>query len=81
MATFRDHIRRAISLKGNQSKLADAAGCSQQAISFLLNEADGVTVEMALKIERATDGQISRHELRPDVFGQSATPSTEGRAA
>jgi len=67
MQAFRAQIARAVALKGSQAKLADAAGCSQQQISYLLNEAETITAEMALAIERATDGAIPAHKLRPDL--------------
>lgn len=39
-----------------------------------------ITPERAVEVERITG--ISRHELRPDIFGPSpATPTTEGAAA
>lgn len=70
MSTFRDHIRRAIEIKGSQSKLAADAGCTQQAISFLLSEkCEIISIEMAVKIDRATGGQVAKEALRPDIFG------------
>lgn len=71
MSEFRNLIARAVKLKGSQQKLAEAAGCTQQQISYLLNEASGISAEMALKMERATDGAVSRHDLRPDIYGSS----------
>lgn len=65
---FRAHVRRAIEVKGSQQKLADAAGCSQQQISFLLNDAENISAEMAIKIDLATDGEVRRSDMRPDLF-------------
>ena len=73
MSDFRHLVARAIGLKGSQQKLAEAAGCSQQQISYLMKEAAGISAEMALKVERATDGLISRHDLRPDIYGPAPT--------
>lgn len=70
--TFQSHIQRAVDLAGSQRALAEKAGLSQQAISWLLNEAPQVTAEVAIKIERATDGKVSRIDLRPDLFGEAA---------
>lgn len=72
MSTFRDHVSRAVDLKGSQQKLAEAIGCSQQQISYLLKEADRISAEMAIKIERATAGQVRREELRPDLYAADA---------
>lgn len=69
MTNFRTHIERAIEAHGSQVKLATAIGCSQQYISWLLSDAKQISVEKALQVEKATGGTVSRHDLRPDVFG------------
>lgn len=69
MAEFRRHVEEAVRLKGSQQKLAEAMGCSQQQISYLLHEATRISGEMAAGIERATDGAIPRSVMRPDLFG------------
>ncbi|KEA07156.1 helix-turn-helix domain-containing protein [Agrobacterium rhizogenes] len=73
MTDFRTHIERAIEAHGSQVKLAQAIGCSQQYISWLLSDAKHISVEKALQVERVTGGAVSRHDLRPDVFGKSET--------
>lgn len=78
MSTFHHHIERAIEASGSQAKLAAQVGCSQQYISWLLKEAKNVSAEMAIRFERGTDGAISRHELRADIFGPA--PSEHERA-
>jgi DNA-binding transcriptional regulator YdaS (Cro superfamily) len=75
MTDFRIHIEAAVQLKGSQLKLAEAAGCSQQHISYLLHEAVGISAEMAAAIDHATGGQIPRARLRPDLF---SAPSQGG---
>lgn len=70
MTAFRDHIIRAVKESGSQAKLATAMGCSQQQISYLLHEANSISLEMAVAIDKATDGVVSRQDLRPDVFGK-----------
>jgi len=76
MAPFRNHIKRAVKAVGSQKKLADAMGCSQQQISYLLKGARNVSAEMAVSIERATAGAVTRHHLRPDIFGPVARQET-----
>jgi DNA-binding transcriptional regulator YdaS (Cro superfamily) len=66
---FKAHVRRAIKVCGSQTRLAERAGISQQAISRLLYTAQSVTGEVAVALERATDGLVQRRELRPDLFG------------
>lgn len=73
MSNFRDYIKTAVELKGSQKNLAESMGCTQQQISYLLNEATGISAEMAISIEAATDKAITRNHLRPDLFGESAT--------
>ena len=66
-------IAKAIEIAGTQEKLATKSELSQQAISRLLNDDDyGVSASAALKIEAATDGEISRYDLRPDLYGKAA---------
>jgi DNA-binding transcriptional regulator YdaS (Cro superfamily) len=68
MRSLKDHIETAVLARGSQAKLADAMGCSQQQISYLL-KAKSISAEMAIKIDEATHGEVSRHDLRPDLFG------------
>jgi len=61
-------VAEAITIAGSQAKLAEAAGCSQQAISFLLNGRMGMSAEMAVRLDRATGGRVPKEQLRPDLF-------------
>lgn len=73
MLDTRKHVETAISLYGSQAKLAEKVGCSQQYISWLLSEPSRrISAEMALAFERATDGKLSKHEMRPDIFGAAS---------
>jgi len=69
MPSLKSQIERAIGHYGSQAKLAEAMGCSQQLVSQLLKEEIGITAETAMKIDAATNGSVSKHDLRPDVFG------------
>lgn len=80
MSDLHAHIDRAVALLGSQAKLAQAVGCSQQYISWLLADANRrISAEMSIDFDRATDGTVSKHDLRPDIFGRR--PSKSGRAA
>lgn len=70
-AVVTDLMCQAIMLLGSQQKLADAVGRSQNAV-FHAKSTGRVTAEMALAIDRATDGAVSRHQLRPDLYGPPA---------
>jgi DNA-binding transcriptional regulator YdaS (Cro superfamily) len=63
-------LSRAIDLTGGQKPLADIIGTTQSQVWYWLNRSkNGVPGEFAGKIEEATNGQVSRHDLRPDIFG------------
>lgn len=62
-----DYLRKAVELKGSQAKLAKAAGVKQPSIWKALR-AGRPSAELAVAIERATEGAIRRHHLRPDLF-------------
>jgi DNA-binding transcriptional regulator YdaS (Cro superfamily) len=63
-------VKKAVQIAGNQSKLAKAAGCGQQTISDIINGKRSLSVEIAIKISKATG--VPRTELRPDVFDEAA---------
>ena len=73
------HIQRAIAAAGSQGKLAKLLGISQQGVSYFL-KADRVTGEMALAIEKATKGMVTREQLRPDLF-RRLKPAEKKRTA
>lgn len=73
MSTFHPYLERAVEIAGSQRALAEKAGLSQQGISWLLTGgAKNISAEVAVKIEKATAGEITRHMLRPDLFGEAA---------
>ncbi|MCG8614505.1 MAG: helix-turn-helix domain-containing protein [Pseudomonadales bacterium] len=62
-------LGRAIEIVGSQTALALAIGTFQQNISWWLNNMNGLCPpKWAIPIERATNGQVLRSELCPDVF-------------
>lgn len=63
-------IEAAIDLVGSQEKLAKAINSSQSRVSRLLLGQQRLEAEDAIAIERATDGQIPRWRLRPDLWSQ-----------
>lgn len=76
--TQQAHIETAVREHGSQAKLAAALGCSQQLVSQMLTGRVRVTAEMAVKLDAATGGKVSRHHLRPDIFGPA--PASEAAA-
>ncbi len=66
--TQRTSLKLAIDKAGGQAALAERIGVTQSLVSFWLNGAKrGAAPEHVPAIEAATG--ISRHDLRPDVFG------------
>jgi DNA-binding transcriptional regulator YdaS (Cro superfamily) len=64
-------LKRAVDILGSQSALARALGepVKQAHVWYWLNDGGGkVPAEYCAAIERATEGKITRHDLRPDVF-------------
>lgn len=65
-----ESLKRACDLVGGQKHLADRIGVTQSMVWYWLERSKrGVPAEYVLPIEDATDKAVSRHELRPDIFG------------
>jgi len=62
-------IEEAISLFGTEAKLAAAAGVSQPSVNEAKRKGR-VGPRLALGIDRATGGKISKSALRPDIWSQ-----------
>jgi DNA-binding transcriptional regulator YdaS (Cro superfamily) len=66
-------IRAAIDIVGSQAKLADAVGVRQQTISkLLLGQREKISGEIAVGIHQATEGQVPKWKIRPDLFDAPA---------
>ena len=66
-SSVRGHLEKAIQLAGSQKKLGEKVGLSQNAIWYALNNGR-VSAELAAAIEKATNGAVSKSDLRPDLF-------------
>ena len=62
----RELIEKAVEICGSQQKLADACGVKQPSI-WQAKESERCSAELAMAIERATDGAVKAIELRPDL--------------
>lgn len=66
-------LQKAIEIAGGQRALARSLGVAQAHVWYWLNKSAGkVPAERAAQIEEATHGAVTRHDLRPDIFGQAA---------
>ena len=75
---FKILFDRAIAIAGgSETKLAAAAGCSQNAI-WHAKRAGRVSAKMAVRIETATKGEISRGLLRRYLWSLPSSPAATG---
>ena len=60
-------FRKAIEIAGSEARLAKAIGFSQHAV-WSARKKGKPSAEMAVAIDRFTQGQVSKQELRPDLW-------------
>jgi DNA-binding transcriptional regulator YdaS (Cro superfamily) len=65
IAALRQAIRHHLK---SQVAVARAVGVTPQAVSDVLRRNKRVPAEWCLALERATQGAITRHDLRPDLY-------------
>ena len=56
----------------SQVVVARVVGVSPQAVSEILRRGKRVPAEWCLPIEAATQGAVTRHDLRPDLYPERA---------
>ena len=54
-----------------QTGIAKAIGVSQTTVSYWVNGVERPSAKSAIAIERATNGAVTRAEIRADIFGQA----------
>jgi DNA-binding transcriptional regulator YdaS (Cro superfamily) len=64
-------IDNAVKILGGQTAMARVLGVSQARVWNWVHRDQKIPGEFVLPIEEATDGRVSRYELRPDIFGAS----------
>lgn len=74
-------MKRAADAVGGQAALASICGVTSQAVSQWVRGIRPIPVERCAVIERATNGVVTRRDLRPDdwhlIWPELATPSQE----
>lgn len=53
-----------------QAAFADEVHVSQGMVGHWVTGRKRITAEKAVAIENATNGEVTRYELRPDIFGE-----------
>lgn len=64
----------------SQEAFAALCGVTQGMVNHWTTGRKRVSAERAIQIERATNGAVCRHELRPDLF-ESPAPQAEEAGA
>lgn len=62
-------LREYVEKNGGQTAVAARLGVSQGLVWQWLNEKTRITAERAQDIEEKTNGEVTRFELRPDIYG------------
>lgn len=70
--TLMSPISRAVEIAGGQASLAKLVDKSASFINQLVTGRRPVPPALCSAIERAVGGQVTRKELRPDIFGEEA---------
>jgi DNA-binding transcriptional regulator YdaS (Cro superfamily) len=67
-------LERAVEIAGGQKPLADLIGTTQSQVWYWLTRAKkGVPGEYVIPIEQATQSQVTRYDLRPDLYPRPAS--------
>jgi|1048.fasta_scaffold00038_33 DNA-binding transcriptional regulator YdaS (Cro superfamily) len=56
--------------RGTRAQLARSLGITPTWMCQLTAGRGKASVELAIEIERLTDGQVTRSDMRPDIFGE-----------
>lgn len=63
-----DAFLRAVQMIGTQAKAAALIGVSQQIVSYTIRHRRRIPADWCPIVEKATQGKVTRHMLRPDLF-------------
>ena len=59
------------------SQIGEACGVRVQTIGRVANGRRDASPQLAIRVERATGGAVTRQELRPDIFGEPVAAERE----
>ena len=75
------NIAKAVEIAGSQTALADLLGVSKVAVNQWLSGERPVPAGRCIAIEEATNGAVTRYDLRPAIFGQDPSKSAARRSS
>lgn len=61
-------LQKAVIIIGTQDKLAKILGVKQPYVWNWIHRDKKVPAEYVIRIEKATNGLVTRHDLRPDIY-------------
>ena len=64
--TKKQALKKACKLVGGKSAMARLTGVTRQAVQQWLKK--GLPAERVVLVEKATGGEVKRHQLRPDLW-------------
>lgn len=70
-------LQKAVEIKGSQLLLAEEVGCNQSTISRALKAK--LPAELVLAVEAAVKGQVTRHDLRPDLYPKETSKTNRAQ--
>jgi len=74
-------ITAAVAKLGGQASLASAIGVHKVVVNQWVRGQRPIPARWCIPIEAATGGEVTRHDLRPDVFGAPPPASAAPNAA
>ncbi|MCQ2989026.1 helix-turn-helix domain-containing protein [Pseudomonas tremae] len=75
MPTKERPVDTVVRLAGGQAKLARLCSTSQPRIWQCINRNQRVPADLVIPFERAVEGKVTRHELRPDLYPVEENPA------
>lgn len=72
-----EFIKQAQQIIGGTSAMALAIGVKPPTVSQWIAGKRRVPAERCMAIEQATNGEVTRYDLRPDVFGPASASSCD----
>lgn len=65
-------LRQAKEILGSETAVAEAVGKKQQTVNEVMRAGRPAPATWCIPLEQATGGQVTRHQLRPDLYPSEA---------